>query len=176
MNSVNPLQHINWVDVLAFVTLFRAAVIGFKRGVSGELFDFMAAVSAMFVGLYGYERLGVWLRWRVAVPHAVSEFIALLALVVTVLLVWKLVEFAAGSVARLEVVPHLNAFGGMALGVLRGTMLLSLLLLGLELTSLEYMRASIEQRSLFGAGMRNVAPSVCQAVWRTLPSRPSGTS
>ncbi len=176
MNNINPIQHINWVDVLVFVILARLAAIGFKRGLSGELFDFTAALSAAFVGISSYERLSLWLRSRLALPSTITEVISLTALIAAVVLIWKLVELAVGSVARLEVVSQVNAFGGMALGILRGMILVSLTLLGLELTSLGYFHTSIEQRSLVGAGVRSVAPSLYQAVWRALPAKPSEVS
>jgi uncharacterized membrane protein required for colicin V production len=160
----------NWVDVLAFVILARAASIGFKRGLGGELIDLMAAISAAFIALHHYGRLGGWLQARVAVPAAISSLVAWVMLVAVVLGVWKLVALAAGSVARLEVVPQLNAFGGMTLGIVRGMVLLSLLLVGLELTTVGYLKVSVEERSLVGSGVRGMAPALYQAVLQILPS------
>lgn len=168
------ISHWNWIDVIALICLVRFGYIGASQGLGGELIRVTSLLTGVLVSFRWYQAAGDWVAARTMLSR---EWAAALALVASVLLVYLL----AGLVLRLlqkavtlRFAPSLDKTGGLALGLVRAALVLSVALVMLQQLPSDYVRASIDERSWSGHYLARVAPAVYDAVnpWvtRILPA------
>jgi len=141
----------NWVDLLIVTVIFRACYTGFARGLLGEFFHCIGAVSVTCLTVNYAKFITAWLRtWMTWADPTVSAFVIFwvfflgLSLAVRVLL-----KFVTRFV-KWERVHWLIQGVAIALGGLRGLWWAGFLTIVFVSSGFTYLQASVEERSVLG--------------------------
>lgn len=168
------LSQWNWIDVVAVVCLVRFGYIGASQGLGSALTRLVSVLAGVMVSFRGYQTVGDWVATRTFLSH---EWAAAAVLVLGVLVTYALVGLALRLLQKavtLRFAPSLDTVGGLALGLARAALVLSVGLVTLQQLPSDYVRASIDERSWSGRYLARVAPAVYDTVdpWvvRVLPS------
>jgi membrane protein required for colicin V production len=154
----------NWVDVIVIILLIRGGYIGFAQGFSVELFKTLGAVTATVSALLYYEHLAAWLTSYAFLPLQISRFISFSALVVLLLLVFKVVRVVVVKILHLELLGKLERWAGFVLALARSVIFASLLLFVFTLLPIDYIKESVAEKSFFGPYLEPVAPKVVEFI------------
>ena len=165
-----PLNRLNWVDVLAAILLFRMGYIGFRLGLGSELVKLSGLMGGFFVSFRYYQGFGDAMARRTFLR---PEWAAALAMVILVGVTYFVVSRCLRLLEHLIKVSfeeRLNQVGGLLVGLLRGTLVTSVVLVVCQQLPSPYMQESITEHSLSGAAVSRAAPFVYD-VLRALPGR-----
>lgn len=160
----NILSQWNWIDVAALICLLRFGYVGATQGIGGELARVVGLLSGILVGFRWYQPAGDWLAARTLLTHEWAAALALVLMVVAGYAVVSLLIRLAGKAVSLKFAPALDKTGGVAFGVIRAMLVVSVVLVTLQQLPSDAVRASIDERSWSGRYLARVAPSVYDAV------------
>jgi membrane protein required for colicin V production len=160
MMNLDFLPETNWVDIIVVIFLIRGGYIGYNLGFSVELFKLLGAVVATVLSLIYYADIGNWLTSHSFLSLQVANFISFLALFFSLLLVFKLVRTLLFRILHLELFGGLERWGGFTLGLGRSLIFASLFVFALTLLPVTYLKESVEEKSLSGAYLKELAPKV----------------
>lgn len=165
MNSVTGfLSQWNWIDVVVLICLVRFGYIGASQGFGNELVRSLGLVAGVMVSFRWYQAAGDWVAARTVLSHEWAAAGVLLLLVAgmygLVVLGLRLLQKAV----TLRFAPSLDKVGGLALGLLRAALVVSVGLVMLQQLPSDYVRTSIEERSWSGRCLAHAAPGVYDAV------------
>ena len=158
------------MDILAVILLFRMGYIGFRLGLCYELVKLSGLVSGFFVSFRYYQGFGDILAKRTFLR---PEWSAALAMVVLVAVTYFAVTWVLRFLERLVKVTfeeRLNQVGGLVVGLLRGMLVTSVILVVCQQLPSPTMQESIMEHSLSGGMISRRAPAVYDML-RALPGR-----
>jgi uncharacterized membrane protein required for colicin V production len=149
--EVNVLQQflnrINWIDIVVLIILIKTAYTGRKRGLAGEILTFAGTFLVFFLSLTYYDRLARALAVRTPIPHPAAKPICLLFLLIVLFIVIRALFRYLEKLGKLVIMPSLDKYGGLVLGVCRGLIIGSLFIVVLKTLPVDYIQKSVEERS-----------------------------
>ena len=158
--NLNFLPETNWVDIIVIIFLIRGGYIGLTQGLSVELFKTLGAVGACVVTLLYYNRLGQYLSSHSFLSLQIAGFLAFLVLIFSLLFIFRTIRVLVCKVLNLQLFYGLEKWGGLGLGLARSIIFASLFLFVLALIPVQYIKESVEVKSLSGPYLKQVAPKV----------------
>ncbi len=150
----------NYFDIIVAVLLLLAAIKGFKNGFIIEL----ASLAALVLGIIAAIRFSELTAGFLS-RFFESQYLGIIAFCVTFVLVVVLVHLTARLVDRLVKAVALGWFNrilGVALGMVKAGLILSVLLLALDLFGLEQalVPPRIQDESFLYPAVKGAAPRV----------------
>ncbi len=150
----------NGIDILLLVILAAFILFGFRKGLLKEVVGFIGLVIAFWAAMR-FTKAAAGLVPKFSLPA--REAVAFLVILVGVFLVFQLAGFLLRKLVKASPLAILDRLGGVALGLLKGGLLLSVCLLVLTLAPLPRTWAEKVEGSFAARGVRQVAPMVYQA-------------
>ena len=151
------LNSINWIDILMGVVLIRALYIGLKGGLVIELFKLLGVFFAVFITLHYYSAISKFVQDKVHLPPAATDLSSFAFLWAIVILAFKFIREGFTMLFKIEAHSLFDRWGGLAMGVVRGFLLCSLLVLLLRISAIEYFVKNLE-KSMSGAKLASLSP------------------
>ena len=138
--------------------------IGFRLGLSSELVKLAAVVGGFFVSFRYYQGVGDFVAHQTFLSTEWAGALVMVGLIagvyIGVILVMRLLE----RLAQLTFHAKVNQVGGLLVGLVRGGLVASVILVALRQLPSSYLAASIEERSLTGPIVSRMAPAVYDTV------------
>ncbi len=172
------LARINWVDVLIIIIMFRMSYVAFQDGLSHEIFPLIASICTVTLGIRYYERLAAFLsRHAFNMPIDWASFLSFTTLVIGISIVFKLIRAVLDKIVKVAWHPAIEKFGGLVFGIIRASIVTSVILIILALLPMSYLTWSIKDRSLTGIYFLRIGPAIYESASKFLPGvRPAGSS
>ena len=164
------LSKINWVDIVIVTILIRLCYVALQDGLSHEIFPLIGTMLTAAISLQYYHDLASFVKNLLNIPISILDAVVFLILVVGVGLLFKLAKALIDLLMKVTWHPFLEGFGGAIFGFLRGSIIVSLLLIFLALTPFSYMQHSIGDRSLTGIFFLKIAPAIHARLAWMLPT------
>lgn len=159
------LANMNWVDLLAVIIMLRTSYISFKEGLSHEIFPLFGSVLSLLLALHFYDRLGFLLHSKVVVvPVSLCNLSVFLVIILAVALALKFLKILVDVIIKVTWHPLIEKVGGMLVGILRGAVAVSTILIFLALVPLSYLQWSVKDRSLSGMFFLRMGPAIYRVV------------
>ncbi len=162
-------QRINWVDVFVVILLIRTSYVGARTGLSTELFKIIGILLGLYLGIRFYSDLGSWINSKIALPPELADGLSFLILILLSIISLKFVGMALTKVVKLTFADKVDKWGGFIFGLLRGSIILSLIFMFSGIIRIDYFTKSIEERSLTGPFFQKVAQFTYQVITKTAP-------
>jgi membrane protein required for colicin V production len=149
----------NVVDIVLLVILAVFLLLGFRKGLLKEVVSIIGLVVAFWAAMR-FTKAAAGLVPKLSLPA--REAVAFLVILIGVFLLFQLVGFLLRKLIRASPLAILDRLGGVALGLLKGGLLLSICLLVLTLAPLPRPWAEKVEGSYAGRVVRQVAPLIYQ--------------
>jgi len=152
----------NYLDIILIILLFLAAIKGFVKGFVEELAGLVALILGVWVAIHFSDSVAQFLvdqfSWK-------FRNISLVAFLITFLLVVVLVNIVGSYINKLVKavsLGFLNRLAGLAFGVIKGALILSILLIIFNKVDKDVHIISRETKanSRLFEPVRNFAPSI----------------
>ena len=173
---------INWVDVLVLIVVLRISYVALHDGFSHEIFPLIGTTCTGIICYSYYNTVSVYLSGRLEsllksapkIPSAAWNFIAFLLLVIVVGLSFKFLRALVDKLVKVTWHPFVESIGGLICGILRASVVLSVVLVFISLIKLPYLNHSINERSLTGGYFLRIVPDISGKVSWLLPKSGAG--
>lgn len=163
------LGRINWIDILFIIVLIRTTYIGFRKGLGLEIFKFLGMIAALILSFHYFERVGRYITNHSFLPESISNFFAFTTLIIIVIFGFKLIGLLVRSFMKIEFAQPMEKAGGALLGMGRGVVIGSIMLFVLVNLPSDYLRASINEKSLSGPILLRVGPGIYKKAIHLVP-------
>ncbi len=160
----------NWIDLICLTLLFIGGYFGFKKGFIYQIFRFAGIIAAMFLALHTYGTIARLMCKYCFLPLSAAKILSFLIIVITVIILARIAAVAVQKAVKVTIVKNLDKAGGLILGLLRYSIIISLVLMGLLFIPWSYLRISINDRSCVGKHLVKVAPAVYSGLIRVFPA------
>ena len=163
---------INWVDFFVISLIARMCYIGIKTGVGIELFKLFGLCLTTFIAFQIYTTpLSDLLNTRIPVlPLDAGDVFVFAVLVTVITLIVRIVRESFFLLVKIETHNKLDKWGGLALGLLRGFWISSIVLFVMTISTIQYLETSVKT-SLFGHKIINLAPQIYKGSYLGLTSK-----
>jgi uncharacterized membrane protein required for colicin V production len=161
-------SRINWVDILCLILLLRATYIGYRVGLSVEIFKFLGILSALIFSISGYSFIAGYLSGYI--PQEVADVASFIAIVLATVFVFSIIRRFLSFLIKLQPIVWLEKGGGLILGLARGVVTISLVLIMLTLTQSIYLNTSIKNESFSGSYFLKAGSEVYTFLTRKFPN------
>ena len=151
-------QKINWIDCLIIIFLIRCGYIGFVSGLGWEVIRVLDHLVVTFITIFFYNRVAEIITTSLPALESFSFAIAFFVLYVSLFSVLRLFYLLLTNVVGLRVFSPLQRWLGLMLGLIRGSLFVSLILVSLVLFPTVYFKKSVAERSLLGSSFVKIAP------------------
>lgn len=170
----DSLKRINWVDIIAVILLIRVSYISLKTGLITEIFKLLGTVCAIFLACHYYVRASIFLNLYLPFKgEAGVNFLNFFTFSVLFLLgyfFFVIIRLVLTIFIKMEVIPQLNRWGGLILGVVRWSLSVSLLLFAINISNISYFRNSLSN-SFSGLSFFKLTPKTYICLWDNLMFR-----
>lgn len=156
----------NWVDVCVVICLIRTSYMGYSRGFAAEFPRLLSLILVIVLTYHFYGRLGQFLSAHslLLMPPQVAERVSFASLVVLFMLFFMLLCRILRFVIRISGPHAFDVIGGVIIGIARGILLASLILVILQFLFPTYLNKSIYEGSFSGRKVINLAPKTYEFV------------
>lgn len=153
---------INWLDLSLIVLVTYFTVMGWRRGLVRQFFDFMGIFAAYFIALrYGgafilwldrYLPLARWfpawfntpLRDGIILGDVLARLLGFLVLFIVVRTLLNIFSEVLSGICSLPLLGTFNGLGGLALGAVKGVLIVLILVGVLSLLSTPFWIKTLE--------------------------------
>ena len=151
----------NWLDIVLVVLLGSGIISGFKNGIIGEI----ATLLALILGIWGAIKFSWWtgdllVEWGVnsSNMHVISFIVTFVAIVVLVQIMAKFLNKLLESMS----LGFLNKLAGMAVGVIKSALIISVLLFVLEALDENntLIKTDVKENSFLYKPLSNLVPTI----------------
>jgi len=120
----------NWLDLVLIIILLLSVLSSFRKGLSREVIGLVAAVMALFFGIWFYSTAGAFLVPYVS-SRSAANFAGFILVFCAVLLLGSLVSYTVGRFLRVTGLSIFDHALGAAFGLVRGTLIGVALIMGI---------------------------------------------
>lgn len=158
-----------WIDIAVLALLAVAVLVGFKKGLVQEVVGIAALVAAFAAAVLFHRRAAGWLTGLFhKLPPSAAPTIGFIITFLAVFLAITVAGWLLSKIIKASPLDLADKLGGMAIGLVKGALIISILLLLLAMVPLPKDAAERMDRSAAIRAMRKVAPWVYQrtkALW-----------
>ena len=147
----------NWVDLIVIIIVLSTCYNGFGRGLLTEVFSLMGAVTVTALSMNYVTVVAAWLkRWAWLAPSALTV-IVFWGLFLILAAAMRVIVRRLSEVMKWERLHWIVQGMGLVLGGLRGLWWSGFILVALSSSGVTVLQQSVEERSVLGPRMLNVA-------------------
>ncbi len=151
----------NWVDIVIIVLLGAAVLLGFRKGLVQEIVGIIALVVAFFAALLFHPAAaGALSAVFPKLPAGIAPTIGFISMFLAAFLAITLAGWLLTKVIKASPLDFADKLGGMALGLFKGALVISILLMLLALVPLPREVTAKMDKSAAIRSVRRVAPWV----------------
>lgn len=158
---------LNWVDLIIGLTITSLIIKGKKKDFFQESFGFFVIIVATFIAVHYYERLGSLFVDFHSAFVGVGLMIAFALLIITVLVIFSLVEDSWLQLVRFQLDKTISHWMGTILTILKSVLVGGLIFLALMISSLSFVVQSARD-SLSYYFFNNISAGVYKTIYSGL--------
>lgn len=157
----------NFADILAAVIILFCIVMGYRRGLSGELARAISWLVVLVLGILLKDPLGAWLtehtrlegRAALAVAYLVIIIVGIITIIIVSLVVTKLVKFVVAEGA--------DKLVGSIIGFAKGIIVVLVMFILFNLWPHEYLNRVFGEQSMIGMVVIRCMPEIQETLQET---------
>ena len=174
---MDMFSRVNWVDVLIAIIMFRMSYVALQDGLSHEIFPLVASICTAVLSLQFYRVLAIYFSGNVfGMSVGTANLISFVLLFVLFSFVFRLIKAVLDKIIKVTWHPVLEKLGGLMAGMVRASIVSSIILIILTLMPFSYFTLSIKEKSLTGMYFLKIAPKIYETVVWAIPMGGSNLS
>lgn len=158
-----------WIDIILMLILLRAAYVGFRKGAFVELFKIVGLLIGLILALYYSEEIGTGMASFFSLPSSPVLFIIFFCLLGCCIAAFSFLRTIIFSIMKIELIGIFERVTGLILGVVRGSLISSLILLILVSAPSPYFAQLVNEQSWLGPRLLTITPRLCEKLIDSFP-------
>lgn len=150
----------NAVDIGALVVLILGTIIGFRRGLSGEIARFIGTIAAFTLGIYYFKPFSSWVVDHTRMGEEIADVAAFILIVGAILLVTLIVRLILRSIMKISFEGNLEKGGGSLAGLVRAAILVLIIFITMNMCRNDYLNKAFGKESVIGSVVIRYMPLI----------------
>ncbi|MBN2302079.1 MAG: CvpA family protein [Lentisphaerae bacterium] len=149
------------IDIVALVIVALGALIGYRRGLSGELAQLISVIVAFVISLLLYHPVGSWLHEHTQLnnrPQA-AHAVAFIATIIGATIAMIILRYLLKRIMQVVIEKEVDKIGGVIAGFVRASILVVIVFLLLNMWPHEYLNRLFGEESVIGTAVLHCMPS-----------------
>lgn len=138
------------VDVFALCFILLNALLGFHRGLSGELARAASVIVAFIIGLAAYEPVGQWLDQQSRLDPRGAAAAAFLVTVCAAFVIMLVLRLMLKRVLEIVIAERYDRAAGLLAGTARATVIVVIVFIAMNLLPNAYLNRTFGEESVVG--------------------------
>jgi membrane protein required for colicin V production len=159
----------NWVDIVVGLVLLFFFVAGARKGFIREVTGLISIIVAFIVGISGAPIWSKIIEQNLKIPSSVATLVAFILIFILVFILIRALGNLLFKVVRATPLDALDRLGGSIIGIVKGVLIVSLVLILLGLFNLPLVVSQELNGSWSAAPLRTVAPSLYRFFKEAVP-------
>ena len=168
---MQSLAFISIVDLVALVFILLSSIVGYIRGLSGEIARLVGMVAACVVGVVTYEPAAAWLAAHSHLEERLARALTFAVIVLTSIVVMFVLRFVCKHVMRLVIDESFDKKGGMLAAVLHSSLFVFMVFVAMNLWPSEALNRKFGEESVIGRLTVRMMPVLKEQVEQKLEER-----
>ncbi|MBP7055732.1 MAG: CvpA family protein [Candidatus Omnitrophica bacterium] len=169
--SMDILSQINWIDILILIVMLRTSYLAFQHGLSHEIFPLFGSILMVSLALRYYLTLsGIASKYVIKLPQDILNLLSFASILFVSGVFFRIIGALFDNIMKVTWHPLIEKFGGLLIGVIKASVVTSMVLIVLALVPLSYLQHSVRDRSLMGMRFLEIGPNIYEQVSRFLPA------
>lgn len=165
---MQPLAFIGIVDLVALAFILLSTIMGYVRGLSGEVARLVGVVAAFVIGVLTYDPVASWLTVYSRLPERGARALAFAAIVLTAILSMFALRFVCKHAVRVVIDESFDKKGGMMAGALHSSLLVLMVFVALNMWPNKDLNRRFGQESAIGRLTLRMMPMLREQVEQKL--------
>jgi uncharacterized membrane protein required for colicin V production len=161
---MNSFPAPNAVDFGVLAILLLGTIIGFRRGLSGEIARFIGTIAAFCLGMYFYRPFGEWFVTHTRLEEEPANVMAFVLIVSVVLLITLVVRLILRSIMKISFEGNIEKVGGCIAGFIRALLLALVILVTMNMWPNDYLNRIFGKESIAGSVVVKYIPVIKKQV------------
>jgi len=143
----------NWFDIFVVILLLRTGYIGFKNGLSAEIYKAAGLGFSGLAAFYFYKKLvSMFNQYTITTMADIQlEAISFISILLVGMLIFKFVFMFIQKIMQLSFAKNFNTAAGMVFGLARGIAIICIVFMILNWSAVDYIKKSVQDRSFSGS-------------------------
>ena len=147
-------------DILIFGAVILFAFNGFRRGVLRALFGFLRVYFSFIITTLLYERAALFLQATFDISSSLAQMICFTGIfAIFWAIIWVVALILKKISTPLQTSSYLSKIGGTILGLVEGTLVVSIVIMGISFYSLPEIQSPLENAISYRM-VKQVAPGI----------------
>jgi membrane protein required for colicin V production len=126
-------MNINIIDILLLIILLWTSIKGFLRGLTGEVFRFIAFVAIFFCSIKFTMPLSMYISNFYPMPTVLSRVCAVVGIILGILIAVNIIKrIVQKIIEETDVLSGIEKLGGFFIGIAKGLVICFLIVIGLN--------------------------------------------
>ncbi|MBL7115895.1 MAG: CvpA family protein [Kiritimatiellae bacterium] len=147
---MQSLAFISIVDLVALAFIVLSTIVGYIRGLSGEIARLVGMVAAFVMGVVTYDPVAVWLAAHSRLEERSARAVTFIAIVLTSIVAMFILRFVCKHVMRLVIDESFDKKGGMLAAILHSSLLVFMVFVAMNLWPSEDLNRRFGEDSVIG--------------------------
>lgn len=114
MNTL--MNHFTYADIIAGCIILIWTVLGFKKGLSGQIAFFLSALVVIAAAIFGYNPCNAWLIDHFKMTPELARIVALACVIAIPLIIVLIIHAVAGYIVKVTFTAWIDRLGGAIAG------------------------------------------------------------
>ncbi len=141
---------LNPIDIAVSLIICINLIIGFRRGLSGELAGLAGTAAAFGLGLYFMVPFSLWLHEHSRLEGQAAQAVAFASTAIGVILTAILLRLILGKIMKITFEPTVDKLGGVLSGFIRSSILVLIVFVTIDMWPHEYLNRKFGRESMVG--------------------------
>jgi uncharacterized membrane protein required for colicin V production len=162
MNTV--MNHFTYADIIAACIILIWTVLGFKKGLSGQIAFFLSALVVITAAIFGYDPCNAWLIKQFNMQPEWARLVALACVIAIPLIIVLIIHAIAGYIVKVTFTAWIDRLGGAIAGFASATAFVVLVFIILNATPRDLRPATTGADSWIGRHLLGVESNIVSTI------------
>ena len=161
----------NWFDIFVVILLIRTSYMGFKNGLSVDIYKAAGLCISGLAAFYFYNRVVFLVSNYITIPIEETQLAAIsfILILLACLFACKIIFTLMQKIAQIRFVKFFDSTVGMISGLIRGIVIACLFFMILNWSAFDYIKRSVQEKSFSGVYIVYVNSQAKGALNKILP-------
>jgi len=150
----------NVVDIAVLIIVVASAIVGIRRGLSGELAHVVSLVVAFILGLYCYSPFSLWIIDHTRLTYQPARALAFITTVLAAAVAMILLRSLLKRIMKVAIEQGIDKAAGCVAGFVRSCIFVIIVVLIMNMWPNDYLNRVFGEESIIGTVVLKCMPSL----------------
>ena len=156
---------ISWIDVIIFLVMVYFSIRGYKRGLAGEILSIVTLFLSFLLAYHYFGVVATYLENSIGLVSVIANIFGYVFVFVGVFIACTIIGIIFKRIVQWSFISGLDKVGGILFGLVRGTCIISIILVLLGMLRMPALTSRIAEKSFLARYVLFVSPYIYESTF-----------